>query len=89
VSEFVIEKIIETILKIPAMIEFIIGAVVYLILHWVAGEVVSGVAQETVCKSPGIESWFLCFILTNEVVAFLSIVAIIIGIGLAFRKKFS
>lgn len=81
-------KIIGITLKIPGMIEFIIGAIIYLMLHRMAGEVVSGVAEETVCKLPGIESWFLCFILTNEVVAFISIVAIIIGLGLAFRSKF-
>jgi hypothetical protein len=84
----VIEKIVEAILKIPALIEFIIGAVLYFMIYWVAGEVVSGVAEETVCKSPGIESWFLCFILTNEVIAFFSIVGVVIGIGMAFRKKF-
>jgi len=81
-------KIVEIILKIPVMVEFIIAAAIYLILHRIAGEVVSGAAEETVCKLPGIGSWFLCFILTNEVVAFIFIVIIIIGIGMLFRYSF-
>ena len=83
-----IEKIFEFIIKIPAMVEFIIGSIVYLIIYSVASTVVSGVAEGTVCKTSGFESWFLCFILTNEFVSFLSIVGVIILIGLTFRYKF-
>ena len=81
-------KLVETILKIPAIIEFLIGAAIYLVLRWFVGEVVSGVAEETVCKSPGIDSWLLCFILTNEIVAFVSVVVVIIGIGMLLRYRF-
>ena len=52
-------KIVEIVLKLPAMIEFIIGAVIYLIVHRIVGQVVSGAAEETVCKLPGVDSWFL------------------------------
>ena len=81
-------KIMETILKIPAMIEFLIGAAIYLVLRWLVGELVSGVAEETVCKSPGIVSWLLCFILTKEIVAFVSVVVVVIIIGMLFRYRF-
>lgn len=81
-------KIVEIIPKVPAMIEFIIGAVIYLIVYRIGGQVVSGTAEETVCELPGVDSWFLCFILTNEVVAFISMVVIIIVIGRLFRYRF-
>jgi len=83
-----ISEIIEFILKIPAMIEFIIGAVVYLIVSSIANEAVSGVAQETVCKSSDIGSQILCLYSTNPAIAFLLTVLTIIGIGIAFRTKF-
>lgn len=83
-----IEEIVEFILKIPAMIEFIIGAIIYIILSNVFGEIVSGVAQETVCKLPGISNWFLCFYLTNPLMAFLLTVGTVVTIGLIFRVKF-
>ena len=83
-----IGDIIEFIAEIPAMIEFIIGVVVYLIILLIANEAVSGVAEETVCKMPGLANQILCFYITNPVVAFIVTVLIIIGIGVAFRVKF-
>ena len=83
-----IGDIIEFIVKIPAMIEFIIGAVIYLMISSIANEAVSGVAGETVCKMSGLANQILCFYITNPAVAFIVTVLTIIGIGIAFRVKF-
>lgn len=84
-----IGDIIEIITKIPAMIEFIIGAFIYLMISSVANEAISDVAQETVCQSTDLASKILCFYSTNPVVAFILTVLTIIGIGIAFRLSFS
>ena len=84
-----IGDIIEFIAEIPAMFELIIGAVIYLIISSVANEAISEVAQETVCQSTDFASQILCFYATNPVIAFIVTVLTIIGIGLAFRLKFS
>ena len=84
-----ISDIIEFIAAIPAMIEFIIGAVIYLIISSVANEAISEVAQETVCQSTDLASQLLCFYATNPVAAFFLTVLSIIGIGIAFRLSFS
>lgn len=83
-----IGDIIDVIVKIPAMIEFIIGAVIYLMISSIANEAVSGVAEETICKMSGLGNQILCFYITNPVVAFFVTVLTIIGIGLVFRLKF-
>lgn len=83
-----IVKILETILKIPAMVEFILGAIVYLLIANAAAKAVSGAANEAVCESPGLGSWLLCFYYTNPLVAFISMVATVICLGLLFRAKF-
>ena len=83
-----IEEIIDFILKIPAMIEFIIGAVVYLIIENTLGQVLSEVAKDTICKTSGFSNWILCFYLTNKLMAFLLTVASVIVIGTIFRNKF-
>jgi uncharacterized protein (UPF0333 family) len=83
-----ISEIIEFIVAIPAMMEFIIGAVIYLIISSVANEVIRDVAHETVCQSTDLASQILCFYATNPLVAFIVTVLSIIGIGLAFRFSF-
>jgi hypothetical protein len=80
--------ILKLIRKIPGMIEFIFGAFIFLIIWFAGNEVISGVAKETVCETPGIVNQFLCFYFTNPVISFVLTVATIIVIGVAFRKKF-
>ena len=42
-----LNSIFEFIVKIPGMIEFMVGAIVYVIVKWAAGQAVAGVAKET------------------------------------------
>ena len=76
------------IFTLPVLLEFIIGAIIYLIISWVANEVVSGVAEDTVCKLSGIDSKIFCFFLTHPVAAFFSTVIAFIVIGMSFRYRF-
>ena len=82
------DDILKILRKIPLMIEFIIGAFVFLIIWVVGNEVISEVAKESVCKESNLANQFLCLYYTNPVVAFLSTVTIVIIIIVAFRKKF-
>jgi len=84
----IIFEIIETIVKIPLIIEFLIGIIIYIFINQIIGNVVADVAKDTICQLPGPTNWMLCILYTNPVIAFISLLFIIIGIGLLFRKKF-
>ena len=83
-----LKEIINTILEIPAMVEFIIGAIIYFIISTLSGIIVSEIAQETVCNKIGLTNWFYCFYLTNPLMAFLFTIGTFIVLGFLFRAKF-
>lgn len=82
------EKIVELVFKIPVMLEFIFGCMLYLLISAVTSDVLAGVAEETVCESSGFGSWLWCFYSTNPLMAFISTVGTVVGLGLLFRAKF-
>ncbi len=83
-----IDDIIEFISKIPLMLEFVVGTIVYLIFSNVLGEVVADVSSATICELSGITYWFACFYLTNPLLGFISTIVAVIGIATLFKTKF-
>ena len=81
-------KVLELIVQLPGILEFVIGSALYLFIAHILGGVVTEVARGTVCETPGFAADLMCFFYTNPVVAFLLTVGTIVCLGLAFRAKF-
>lgn len=76
-----INDIIEIVLKIPGLIEFLIALFITSIFRKVAREILKETAQTTVCNMGGFYNWLLCMSMTHMGI----IVIIITAIGLALR----